>query len=107
VPGNLKCCFDRACELRSITMGKRKGFNWKARAGSATGQRKRNSPYEDSNVLELPPKKQKLPKKKPESVLPRKKLSSRQKKYLQKTVEKKLKKAQVTEYIRVPRGCDT
>ena len=90
--------------LRSTTMSRRKGFNWKARAGSAT---RSNGPYEDTNVLELPPKKQKLSEKKPEKILNRNKLSSRQKKHLQKTVERKIKKAKVTEHIRIPRACVT
>ncbi|XP_065890829.1 probable ATP-dependent RNA helicase DHX37 isoform X2 [Dysidea avara] len=83
-------------------MSRRKGFNWKARAGSAT---RSNGPYEDTNVLELPPKKQKLSEKKPEKILNRNKLSSRQKKHLQKTVERKIKKAKRKEILEQLSSC--
>lgn len=90
-------------------MGKRKGFNWKARVDSVTGRGKKNGgAKEDTNVLELPAKTRKLSETE-EGKLPRKKkrLSSRQKMHLKKILEKKDKKAKVTEIIRATRGCIT
>jgi len=88
-------------------MSRRKGFNWKARAGSATSQLRRNGPFEDTNMLELPSKKQKLSEKKTGKVLYRNKLSSRHKKHLQKVVRRKIKNVKVTEHIRIQRACVT
>jgi len=82
-------------------MSRRKGFNWKARAGSATCQL---SPFEDTNMLELPSKKPKLSERKTEKVVTRNKLSIRHKKHLQKVVRRKIKNAKVTEHIRIQRA---
>lgn len=86
-------------------MGKRKGFNWRARVDLATNRAKQNGgAQEDTNVLELPPKTRKLSEAE-EGKLPkkRKKLSTRQKKHFKKIVERKEKKAKVNEIIRITR----
>lgn len=91
--------------VRKSVMGKRKGFNWRARVDLVTNRAQKNGGVqEDTNVLELPAKTRKTsetnegkePKKK-------KKLSSRQKKHFKKILERKEKKAKVTESIRVTR----
>ena len=83
-------------------MGKRKGYNWRARVGVVTDREKQNGDApEDTNVLELPAKTRKLSAESKEGKLPmKKKLSSRQKKYLKRIVERKEKKAKVIESIR-------
>ena len=79
-------------------MGKRKGYNWRARVDLATDRDRQNrGTPEDTNVLELPSKARANSERKEVEEPPRKKkkLSSRQKKHLKKIVEKKEKKAKV------------
>ena len=84
-------------------MGKRKGYNWRARVEAVTDQEKQQNgdALEDTNVLELPARKaRKLSQLKEEKLPRKKKLSTRQKKYLKKIVERKEKKAKVIESVR-------
>jgi len=82
-------------------MGKRKGYNWRARVDLVTSRGKKNGGVqEDTNMLELPVKTRKLSEAKEGKLLKKKKLSSRQKKYFKKILEKKEKKAKVIESIR-------
>ena len=98
------CTFERAVALlrKRAAMGKRKGYNWRARVDLVTDREKQNGDtLEDTNVLELPAKTRKLFEPK-EGKLPRKRkrLGNRQKKHLKKIVERKEKKAKVIENIR-------
>ena len=83
-------------------MGKRKGYNWRARVDQATNCGEQNGgAQEDTNVLELPGKKTRKPSETKQGNLPKKKkkLSIRQKKHFKKIVERKEKKAKVCEII--------
>lgn len=87
-------------------MGKRKGYNWRARVDLVTNREKQNGGVqEDTNVLELPSK-TRIPSETAEGRKPprkRKKLNSRQKKHFKKILERKEKKAKVFEIIRTTR----
>lgn len=90
-------------------MGKRKGYNWRARVDQATDRVKQNGGAQgDTNVLELPARTRKLSETK-QGNLPKKKkkLSIRQRKYFKKIVERKEKKVKVCEIIGTTRACIT
>lgn len=89
---------------KPVAMGKRKGYNWRARVEVVKDLEKQNGgtpDLEDTNVLELPARKtRKLSQPKEEKLPRKKKLSTRQKKYLKRIVERKEKKAKVIESVR-------
>lgn len=78
-------------------MGKRKGYNWRARVDQPTGRLEENGgTHEDTNMLKLPAKKTRKSSEVKQGNFPKKKkLSIRQKKNFKKIVERKEKKAKV------------